>query len=135
MFAVNHWQLDQNSCLPNDAVLCSMAALPAAAGTPSWGIWVLQGRALQDWWSMWWPWDGQCGVGPGAGGAGRSLPGTQPPASLEAQQSRTIPPSKPPALTAQSRRGRKDFPQPKLQRKARARAFSAGTLSGREEQG
>lgn len=31
--------------------------------------------------------------------------------------------------------GRTDLPQPKLQRKARAGAFIAGTLSGREEQG
>lgn len=33
MFAVNHWQLDQSRCLPHDAELCSMAAVPAAAGT------------------------------------------------------------------------------------------------------
>lgn len=67
MFAVNHWQLDQNSCLPNDAVLCSIAAVPAAAGTPSWGIWVLQGWALQEWWPTWWPWDAQRGVGGSVG--------------------------------------------------------------------
>lgn len=32
MFSVRRWQLDQNSCLPNDTVLCSVAA----------AVWVLQ---------------------------------------------------------------------------------------------
>lgn len=33
MFAVSHWQLKQNRCLANEAVLCSITAVPAAAGT------------------------------------------------------------------------------------------------------
>lgn len=31
MFSVERWQLDQNSCLPNDNVLCSIAAVLTAA--------------------------------------------------------------------------------------------------------
>jgi len=31
MFSVKHWQLDQNSCLPNDNVLCNIAAVLTAA--------------------------------------------------------------------------------------------------------
>lgn len=37
MFSVRRWQLDQNSCLPNDNVLCTVAAALAAAA-----VWVLQ---------------------------------------------------------------------------------------------
>lgn len=37
MFSVERWQLDQNSCLPNDNVLCSIAAVLTAAE-----VWVLR---------------------------------------------------------------------------------------------
>ena len=37
-FSVKHWQLDQNSCLPNDNVLCNIAAVLTAA----------EGGVLQD---------------------------------------------------------------------------------------
>lgn len=49
---------------------------------------------------------------------GRSFSGAQPPASLGMQQSLAVTPSKPLALTAQSRGRKKDLPQPKLQRRS-----------------
>lgn len=67
MFAVNHWQLEQSGCLANDAVLCSMAALPAAAGTACPGNLGAAGLGLQGCCSRWWPWHGQCGVGSNLG--------------------------------------------------------------------
>lgn len=104
MFAVSHWQLDQNSCLPNDAVLCCTAALPAAAGTPCPGslgaaglgsAGVLLPVVALGWmggvvWCWWQP--GPCqGCAAGAGGTGGSLHGAQPLSSPGLQQSLAVP--------------------------------------------
>lgn len=107
-------------------------------------IWVLQGWVLQGCCSRWWPWHGQRGAG-GSLGCSRVVllylspeqveQAGHPWDSASCHQSLAVPPSKPPALNAWSRGGRTDLPQPELQRKTRAGAFAAGTLSGREEQG
>lgn len=138
MFAVNHWQLDQNCCLPNDAVLCSIAAMPAAAGTACPGNLGSAGAVIHVGWSV------RCGIAlleavwavqglycrcrwlylpPRAGGTGRSLHGTQPPASLGLQQSLAVPPSKLPALTAQSRGGKNRPPPAKTAKESESRSL------------
>lgn len=153
MFAVNHWQLEQSGCLANDAVLCSMAALPAAAGTAcpgnlgaaglgSAGL-LLQMVALA--WSVWcWKQSGLLkGCAAGAGGCTCPLsrwnrqvtPGTLPPAIKASQFPLQSLQHSVHGAWSMEHGGRTELPQPELQRKSRARAFAAGTLSGREEQG
>lgn len=103
-------------------------------------------RVLQEWGSPRWPWDGQwCGVALLEAlwallllQVGFTCPpeqvgqaGHHPRVAAEPRSS----PFKASSALCTEQEGRRDLPQPKLQREERSGAFIAGTLSGREEQG
>lgn len=102
---------------PGWSVWCGIALLEA--------VWAVQGLCC---WCRW------LYLSPRAAGTGRSLHGTQPQTPWAAVKPRGSP-FRASSTRCTEKGGRTDLLQPKLQRKARAGAFIAGTLSGREEQG